>query len=57
VSAIATVARYTTPQKERETLLRHAEMIKRDSQQAIAEESDNEIDRYSAEKEVSCAHG
>jgi uncharacterized membrane protein len=42
LEAIATIARYTTTQKERETLLRHAEMIKRDSQQAISEESDKQ---------------
>jgi uncharacterized membrane protein len=40
LEAIATVARYTSTQKEREILLRHAEMIKRDSQQAISEEMD-----------------
>ncbi|MCU0535160.1 MAG: DUF2254 domain-containing protein [Hydrococcus sp. Prado102] len=40
LEAIATVARYTSTQKEREVLLRHAEMIRRDSQQAISEELD-----------------
>lgn len=40
LEAIATVARYTSNQKEREILLRHAEMIRRDSQQAISEEMD-----------------
>lgn len=40
LEAIATVARYTSNPKEREILLRHAEMIRRDSQQAISEEMD-----------------
>jgi uncharacterized membrane protein len=40
LEAIATIARYTSTKKEREILLRHAEMIKRDSQQAISEELD-----------------
>jgi uncharacterized membrane protein len=40
LEAIATVARYTSIQKDREILLRHAEMIKRDSQQAISEQLD-----------------
>jgi uncharacterized membrane protein len=40
LKAIATVARYTSTQKERAVLLRHAEMIRRDSQQAISEELD-----------------
>jgi uncharacterized membrane protein len=48
LEAIATVARYTSTQKERQILLHHAEMIKRDSQQAISEESDKKDieDRY-----------
>jgi uncharacterized membrane protein len=40
LEAIATVARSTSTPKERATLSRHAEMIKRDSQQAISEELD-----------------
>jgi uncharacterized membrane protein len=40
LEAIATIARYTSTQKEREILLRHAEMIRRDSQQTISEELD-----------------
>lgn len=40
LEAIATIARYTSTQKEREILLCHAEMIGRDSQQAISEELD-----------------
>ncbi|NJO95603.1 MAG: DUF2254 domain-containing protein [Pleurocapsa sp. CRU_1_2] len=40
LDAIATVARYTSTPQEREILLRHAEMIRRNSQQAISEELD-----------------
>jgi uncharacterized membrane protein len=40
LEAISTIARYTSTKKEREILLRHGEMIKRDSQQAISEELD-----------------
>jgi uncharacterized membrane protein len=40
LEAIATIARYTSTQKECEILLRHAEMIGRNSQQAISEELD-----------------
>jgi uncharacterized membrane protein len=40
LEAIATIACYTSTQKERAVLLRHAEMIRRDSQQAISEELD-----------------
>jgi uncharacterized membrane protein len=40
LEAIATIARYMSTQKEREILLRHAEMIRRDSQQTISEELD-----------------
>lgn len=36
------VAHYTSIDKERAVLLRHAEMIKRDSQQAISEELDKQ---------------
>ncbi|MGL5876974.1 MAG: DUF2254 domain-containing protein, partial [Xenococcaceae cyanobacterium] len=40
LEAIATVAHYTPTRKERATLLRHTEMIRRNSQQAISEELD-----------------
>ncbi len=40
LEAIATVARSTSTPKECATLLRHAEMIRRNSQQAISEELD-----------------
>lgn len=43
LDAIATVARYTSTPQEREILLRHAEMIRRNSQQAISEELDKKI--------------
>ncbi len=42
LEAIAIIARYTPTQKERGTLLRHAEMIWHDSQQAISAESDKQ---------------
>jgi uncharacterized membrane protein len=42
LEAIAIIARYTPTQKERGTLLRHAEMIWQDSQQAISAESDKQ---------------
>ncbi|AFZ33900.1 Protein of unknown function DUF2254, membrane [Stanieria cyanosphaera PCC 7437] len=42
LEAIATIARYTSIPQEREILLRHAEMIKRNSQQAISEELDKQ---------------
>ncbi|HEY9769037.1 MAG TPA: DUF2254 domain-containing protein [Coleofasciculaceae cyanobacterium] len=40
LEAIATVARFTSTPQERKILLRHAEMIRRNSQQAISEELD-----------------
>jgi uncharacterized membrane protein len=42
LEAIAIIARYTPTQKERGTLLRHAEMIWHDSQQVISAESDKQ---------------
>ncbi|BAU64157.1 hypothetical protein STA3757_15280 [Stanieria sp. NIES-3757] len=42
LEAIAMIARFTSTQKERVVLLRHAEMIKRSSQQAISEELDRQ---------------
>jgi uncharacterized membrane protein len=38
LEAIAIIARSTSTPKERATLSRHAEMIRRDSQQAISED-------------------
>ncbi|HEY9768664.1 MAG TPA: hypothetical protein V6C71_09215 [Coleofasciculaceae cyanobacterium] len=46
LEAIATIARYMSTPQEREILFPHAEMIKRDSQQAISEELDKkDIDK------------
>jgi uncharacterized membrane protein len=42
LEAIVIIARYTPTQKERGTLLRHAEMIWHDSQQEISAESDKQ---------------
>lgn len=40
LEAIATIARYTQNQQDREALRRHAEMIRRDSNDAVSEEWD-----------------
>ena len=40
LEAIATIARYTQNPKDREALRRHAEMIQRDSNDAVSEEWD-----------------
>ena len=40
LEAIATIARYTQNQNDREALRRHAEMIQRDSNNAVSEEWD-----------------
>lgn len=46
LEAIATIARYTQNQKDREALRRHAEMIRRDSNDAVSEEWDKkDIDK------------
>jgi uncharacterized membrane protein len=42
LEAIATIVRYTSSQPDRAILLRHAEMIRRNSQQTISEESDKQ---------------
>jgi uncharacterized membrane protein len=54
LEAIATVARSMSTPKERATLLRHAEMIRRDSQQEISEELDKKDteERYKVVEKV-----
>ncbi|KJH69695.1 DUF2254 domain-containing protein [Aliterella atlantica] len=42
LEAIATIARYTQNQQDRAALRRHAEMIRRDSQEAVTEELDKQ---------------
>ncbi len=42
LEAIATIARYTQNQPDRAALRRHAEMIRRDSQEAVTEELDKQ---------------
>jgi uncharacterized membrane protein len=50
LEAIATIARYTRTQKDRAALRRHADMIRHDSQEAVAQELDRKDieERYQA---------